>query len=80
MKYLSPYRSYLDGKRFARSHPDNEGSWYSVDLEDDGRWCMYYSIGTMRFFERKEDAVVALDKILIEEGYTLLTEEQMLLI
>jgi hypothetical protein len=71
-KYVSPY---IDNKRYIINDP--QGQFFSVqpcigNEALDGMW--YYSMG---YFPSKELTMEALDKQLIKQGYTLLTQEQL---
>jgi hypothetical protein len=79
-KYLSPYRYYyLSGAKtcYIRSHIDNDNFGYCVyqnNIEDRWQNVMGNIIG--KYFSSLEEAKAHLDKILLEEGFIFLTEEQ----
>lgn len=71
-KYVSPY---IHNKRYIVGDPNYDGFYkiYKCVGTEDHQWYHNLSGG---YFPTKELAKESLDQSLIEEGYTLLTQEQ----
>jgi len=76
-KYVGPYD---DNIRFIVGDPDRIGSYVGVFVEDcdkDSIPKWYYTMTNgEKDFDTKEQAKADLDKRLLEEGYIILTQEQ----
>jgi len=77
-QYVGPYH---DNIRLIIGDPDRVGSYVGVFQEDCDkdsipRWYYTMTNGGDKDFDTKEEAKTDLDKTLLEEGYAILTQEQ----
>jgi len=77
-RYLTPYSS-IDG--YHRRRNLENYSFVCVVYQTIGKeWTHSFYTEKQRYFDTKEGAMTSMDTLLVNKGYILLTEEQMLLL